>query len=174
MFLEKQLEDYIVNNLWDFEKLLLKTIYGNDHEMRDGEKIEFVGRQVMIDGKIIDLLFNIIEKDGPDDVEAFVNTLVVVELKKEKGTLDNLIQVIRYANYLNKRIGTYTRVVLVANDFNDDIQEISIYLEEHGFEDIYLITLNHTFNFKEQGWHFADEFKNCVIDERLKKYVIEE
>ena len=49
---EKDLEDYICNNIHDFINFL-RSIYGKNHN------IEFVGRQIVIGDSRMDLLFQI-------------------------------------------------------------------------------------------------------------------
>ena len=52
---ERDLEDYICENIEDFKRFLTNVVFEHDDGISD---VNFIGRQVNVGGKFIDLLFD--------------------------------------------------------------------------------------------------------------------
>lgn len=106
--LEKHLEEFLVRN-WD------KTPFFNDYEIYKNTEGQTVGQQFNAFGyDRIDILAQ--SKDGL--------TLLVIELKKDKGTDETVGQLLRYMGYMNtiKDENQVVRGMIIAHEANERIQ----------------------------------------------------
>jgi restriction system protein len=106
--LEKHLEEFLVRN-WD------KTPFFGDYEIYKDTEGQTVGQQFNAFGyDRIDILAQSKDK----------RTLLVVELKKGKGTDETVGQLLRYMGYMNtiKEEGQVVRGMIIAHEANEQIQ----------------------------------------------------
>lgn len=165
---ERDLEDYICDNIEDFIKFL-KSIYGED------EKIEFVGRQVVIGDYRIDLLFK--TTDIPEDKHLpITNTFIVVELKYRNAETKDVAQLTRYMNLLHElefdeRIGApeiFVRGILLTTGLCYDMQEIQMYLNKWTDSDITFVELKTDITYQVDKYSRKEEYINTMqIDNRM-------
>ena len=168
---EKDLEDYICENIEGFIKFL-NSIYGKD------ENIEFVGRQVIIGDSRIDLLFKVDnEIEGPYGLEKS-RTFIVVELKFRDTEPKDVAQLTRYMNLLydldcDERIGNvqiFVKGLLLSTGLNNDMQEIEMYLDNYSNTDISFAQINTFVHYSPVSYSRKEEYiKNMTIDSRLRK-----
>lgn len=167
---ERELEDYICDNIEEFIEFL-KSIYGED------EKIEFIGRQVVIGDSRIDLLFQItdISEDQYIDI---AKTFIVVELKFRNAETKDVAQLARYMNLLHnlefdKRIGTpevFVKGILLTTGLGNDMQEIQMFLNNYTDADIIFAEMKTNVTYQVDSYSRREEYiENMQIDERLKK-----
>lgn len=170
---EKDLEDYICENIDEFIEFL-KQIYKDDNF--NIEKIEFVGRQIIVGDSRFDLLFEVQEKIHDDYFEV-EKTFIVVELKFRKSEPKDIAQLSRYLNLLNslecdERIGgtlVKTKGILISTGLNDEMQNIQMYLNDYTNTDIKFVHINTKVDFQEDSYSYKDEFlENMTVDSRLK------
>lgn len=170
---EKDLEDYICENIDEFIKFL-KQLY--KHDKINVEKIEFVGRQVIVGDSRFDLLFEIQERANDQFFEVS-KTFIVVELKFRKAEPKDIAQLSRYLNLLNslecdKRIGSTlvnTKGILLTEGLNNDMQDIQMYLNDYTNADIRFVHINTNVSFEQDKYYYKDEFlENMTVDSRLK------
>ena len=171
---ERDLEDYICENIEDFISFL-KELYKYDHI--NVEKIEFVGRQVVVGDSRFDLLFEIQEKTDDQFVE-IAKIFIVVELKFRKAEPKDIAQLSRYLNLLNslecdERIGATlvnAKGVLLTTGLSNEMQDIQMYLTDYTNADIKFVHINTKVNFEQDSYYYKDEFlENMIVDSRLKK-----
>lgn len=171
---ERDLEDYICENIEDFISFL-KELYKYDHI--NVEKIEFVGRQVVVGDSRFDLLFEIQEKTDDQFVE-IAKIFIVVELKFRKAEPKDIAQLSRYLNLLNslecdERIGSTlvnAKGVLLTTGLSNEMQDIQMYLTDYTNADIKFVHINTKVNFEQDSYYYKDEFlENMIVDSRLKK-----
>jgi restriction system protein len=106
--LEKHLEEFLVRN-WE------KTPFFDDYEIYKNPEGQTVGQQFNAFGyDRIDILAQ--SKDS--------RTLLVIELKKGKGTDETVGQLLRYMGYMNtiKEEGQVVRGMIIAHEANEQIQ----------------------------------------------------
>lgn len=106
--LEKHLEEFLIRN-WD------KTPFFNDYEIYKNTEGQTIGQQFNACGyDRIDILAQ--SKDGL--------TLLVIELKKAKGTDETVGQLLRYMGYMNtiKEENQVVRGMIIAHEANERIQ----------------------------------------------------
>jgi restriction system protein len=106
--LEKHLEEFLVRN-WD------KTPFFDDYEIYKNAEGQTVGQQFNAFGyDRIDILAQ--SKDR--------KTLLVIELKKGRGTDETVGQLLRYMGYMNtiKEEGQVIKGMIVAHEANEQIQ----------------------------------------------------
>lgn len=170
---EKDLEDYICKNIDKFIDFL-KQLYKYDNI--NVEKIEFVGRQVIVGDSRFDLLFEIQEKIEDPFFEVS-RTFIVVELKYRQAEPKDIAQLSRYLNLLNslecdKRIGSTlvnTKGILLTNGLDNETQDIQMYLNDYTNADIKFVHINTNISFEQDGYYYKDEFlENMTVDSRLK------
>ena len=173
IFSEKDLEDYICEHIDNFISFL-KRLYKNDNLNVD--KIEFVGRQVVIGDSRLDLLFEIQEK-ADDPYFDICKTFIVVELKFRKAELKDIAQLSRYMNLLNslecnEMVGSAlvnTKGLLLTTGLNNEVQDIQMYLNDYTNADIKFAHINTKVDFEVDSYGYKDEFlENMVVDSRLK------
>lgn len=171
---ERDLEDYICENIEDFISFL-KELYKYDHI--NVEKIEFVGRQVVVGDSRFDLLFEIQEKTDDQFVE-IAKIFIVVELKFRKAEPKDIAQLSRYLNLLNslecdERIGSIlvnAKGLLLTTGLSNEMQDIQMYLTDYTNADIKFVHINTKVNFEQDSYYYKDEFlENMIVDSRLKK-----
>ena len=171
---EKDLEDYICENIKEFINFL-KDLYKYDDI--NVEKIEFVGRQIVVGDSRFDLLFEIQEKTDDQFVKVS-KTYIVVELKFRKAEPKDIAQLSRYLNLLNslecdERVGTTlinARGILLTTGLNSEMQDIRMYLNDYTNADIKFVHIDTKINFEQDGYYYKNEFlKNMTVDSRLKK-----
>lgn len=171
---ERDLEDYICENIEDFISFL-KELYKYDHI--NVEKIEFVGRQVVVGDSRFDLLFEIQEKTDDQFVE-IAKIFIVVELKFRKAEPKDIAQLSRYLNLLNslecdERIGSTlvnAKGLLLTTGLSNEMQDIQMYLTDYTNADIKFVHINTKVNFEQDSYYYKDEFlENMIVDSRLKK-----
>lgn len=171
---EKDLEDYICENIKEFINFL-KDLYKYDDI--NVEKIEFVGRQIVVSDSRFDLLFEIQEKTDDQFVKVS-KTYIVVELKFRKAEPKDIAQLSRYLNLLNslecdERVGTTlinARGILLTTGLNSEMQDIQMYLNDYTNADIKFVHIDTKINFEQDGYYYKNEFlKNMTVDSRLKK-----
>lgn len=171
---EKDLEDYICENIKEFINFL-KDLYKYDDI--NVEKIEFVGRQIVVGDSRFDLLFEIQEKTDDQFVKVS-KTYIVVELKFRKAEPKDIAQLSRYLNLLNslecdERVGTTlinARGILLTTGLNSEMQDIQMYLNDYTNADIKFVHIDTKINFEQDGYYYKNEFlKNMTVDSRLKK-----
>lgn len=165
---EKDLEDYICNNIHDFINFL-RSIYGKNHN------IEFVGRQIVIGDSRMDLLFQIKGKSEDPNITE-MKTFIVVELKYRQAEPKDIAQLSRYMNLLkdlefDERIGTIwidVKGLLVSTWLNSDMQEIQMCLDYKN-ADIKFAAIETNIDFKVDEYFRKEEYiENMTIDNRLK------
>ena len=170
---EKDLEDYICNNIDEFIEFL-KQLYKYDNMKVD--KIEFVGRQIVVGDSRFDLLFEIQEASADQYFET-LKTFIVVELKFRKAEPKDIAQLSRYLNLLNslecdKRIGSTlvnAKGLLLTIGLNNEMQDMQMYLNGYTDADIKFAHINTKISFKEDCYCYKDEFlKSMPVDKRLK------
>lgn len=170
---EKDLEDYICNNIKDFINFL-KKLY--KREIKSVDKIEFVGRQVVVGDSRFDLLFEIQEKAN-DPYFDVLKTYIIVELKYRKAESKDIAQLSRYLNLLNslncdKRVGStlvQTKGLLLTEGLNSETQDIQMYLNDHTNADIKFAHINTNVSFEQDHYYYKNEFlDNMTVDNRLK------
>lgn len=170
---EKDLEDYICKNIDKFI-VFLKELY--EEENINIDKIEFVGRQIVVGDSRFDLLFEIQEKTG-DQYFKIVKTFIVVELKFRKAESKDIAQLSRYLNLLNslecdERIGSTlvkAKGILLTNGLNNETQDIQMYLNDYTNADIKFVHINTNISFEQDNYYYKDEFlENMSVDSRLK------
>lgn len=106
--LEKHLEEFLVRN-WE------KTPFFDDYEIYKNPEGQTVGQQFNAFGyDRIDILAQSKDK----------KTLLVIELKKGKGTDETVGQLLRYMGYMNtiKEEGQVVRGMIIAHEANEQIQ----------------------------------------------------
>ena len=106
--LEKHLEEFLVRN-WD------KTPFFDDYEIYKNPEGQTVGQQFNAFGyDRIDILAQSKDK----------KTLLIIELKKGKGTDETVGQLLRYMGYMNtiKEEGQVVRGMIIAHEANEQIQ----------------------------------------------------
>lgn len=171
---EKDLEDYICENMDEFIKFL-KELYKDENI--DVEKIEFVGRQVIVGDSRFDLLFQIEEKSDNPYFE-ILKTFIVVELKYRRAETKDIAQISRYLNLLNslecdERIGSTLVVakgILLTNGLNNEMQDIQMYLNDYTDANIKFVHINTNISFAQDTYFYKEEFlDNMAVDSRLKK-----
>lgn len=171
---ERDLEDYICENIEDFISFL-KELYKYDHI--NVEKIEFVGRQVVVGDSRFDLLFEIQEKTDDQFVE-IAKIFIIVELKFRKAEPKDIAQLSRYLNLLNslecdERIGSTlvnAKGLLLTTGLSNEMQDIQMYLTDYTNADIKFVHINTKVNFEQDSYYYKDEFlENMIVDSRLKK-----
>ena len=171
---ERDLEDYICENIEDFISFL-KELYKYGHI--NVEKIEFVGRQVVVRDSRFDLLFEIQEKTDDQFVE-IAKIFIVVELKFRKAEPKDIAQLSRYLNLLNslecdERIGSIlvnAKGLLLTTGLSNEMQDIQMYLTDYTNADIKFVHINTKVNFEQDSYYYKDEFlENMIVDSRLKK-----
>lgn len=165
---ERDLEDYICNNIEDFIKFL-KSIYGED------EKIEFVGRQIVIGDSRIDLLFQIIDLSEDQYID-IAKTFIVVELKFRNAETKDVAQLARYMNLLHdleldERIGSseiFVKGILLTTGLGYDMQEIQMYLNNWTDADITFVQLKTNITYQVDKYSRKEEYINTMqIDNRM-------
>jgi hypothetical protein len=171
---ERDLEDYICNNMEEFI-IFLKNLYRN--EKIDVEKIEFIGRQIVVGDSRMDLLF-LVEDKSDDKFFEILKTYIVVELKFRNAEPKDIAQLSRYMNLLkalecDERIGKTlvdTKGILLTQGLNDEMQNIQIYLNNYTNADIKFVSLKTEVTFKEDSYSFiGDYIDKMSVDNRLKK-----
>lgn len=171
---EKELEDYICDNIEQFIKFL-KDIYKN--EGIDVEKIKFLGRQVIVGDSRFDLLFEIQERIN-DFYFEISRTFIVVELKFREAEARDVAQLSRYLNLLNslecdERIGSVlvnSKGLLLTKGLSDEVQNIQMYLNDYTDADIKFAHINTNISFSEDYYYYKNEFlEQMQIDERLRE-----
>lgn len=162
---EKDLEDYICNNMEEFI-VFLKEIFGKQQD------IEFVGRQVIIGNSRIDLLFKKTRKDSME-----YQTYIVVELKYREIEPKDVSQLSKYMNLLynldrDERIGKVDICVqglLLGTGLDSETQEIEMYLDNYTDAEIRFAQINTKVEYDLSNYSRREEFiKNMIIDDRLK------
>lgn len=170
---ERDLEDYICENIDEFIKFL-KKLYKYDNI--DVEKIEFVGRQVIVGDSRFDLLFQIQEELREPFCE-ISKTFIVVELKFRQAEPKDIAQLSRYLNLLNsleydERVGTAlvdAKGILLTNGLNKETQDIQMYLNEYTNTNIKFVHINTNVSFEQDSYYYKDEYlRNMTVDSRLK------
>lgn len=170
---EKDLEDYICEHTDNFI-VFLKQLYKDDNIKVD--KIEFVGRQVIIGDSRLDLLFEIQEKAN-DPYFDICKTFIVVELKFRKAEPKDIAQLSRYMNLLNslecnERIGSTlvnAKGLLLTTGLNNEVQDIQMYLNDYTNANIKFAHINTRVDFEQDSYSYKDEFlENMTVDSRLK------
>lgn len=170
---EKDLEDYICKNIDEFIEFL-KQLYKYDNI--NVEKIEFVGRQVIVGDSRFDLLFEIQEKSDDPYFEVS-RTFIVVELKYRQAEPKDIAQLSRYLNLLNslecdERIGSTlvnAKGILLTNGLNNETQDIQMYLNNYTDSNIKFVHINTNISFEQDSYYYKDEFlENMTVDSRLK------
>lgn len=167
---EKDLEDYICNNLDEFTSFL-KELYGED------EEIEFVGRQVTIGDSRLDLLFQI---QGKSDIapNSISKTYIVIELKFRKAESKDLVQLSRYMNLLHdlefgERVGScevFVKGVLLTTGLESEMQEIQMYLNDYSNTDITFAHIETNINYQVDNYFRKEEYiEKMSVDSRLKE-----
>ncbi|NBI65046.1 hypothetical protein D3Z38_18900 [Clostridiales bacterium] len=175
---EKDLESYICENVEEFKEFL-----GNNAFEDCYEKIEFIGRQVNVNGNFIDLLFLGIN-ELPSEVSPFKEkshelTFIVVELKYREVEPKDLAQISKYMNILDLFVPENlvdqeancdfmpTRGALLGTDIRDDTREIQMCMEE---ERVKFATLSVKLNFNVANYSYMDEFARGVdFDDRISE-----
>lgn len=167
---EKDLEDYICNNINEFIDFL-KGIYGED------ENIEFVGRQIVIGDSRLDLLFQIVE-ESEDQYIDLSKTFIVVELKYRKAEPKDVAQLSRYMNLLydlefDERIEAsevFVKGLLLATGLGDDMQEIQMLLNKHTYTDIVFAGIKTNIDYQVESYSRKEEYvRNMQVDSRMRK-----
>lgn len=170
---EKDLEDYICNNIDEFIKFL-QGLYIDEN--LNVENIEFVGRQIVVGDSRFDLLFEIQEKID-DEFFEIERTFIVVELKFRKAEPKDIAQLSRYLNLLkslecDKRVGsTFVEVkgILLTEGLNAEMQDIQMYLNDYTNTDIKFVHINTNINFEEDNYSYKSEYlENMSVDKRLR------
>lgn len=170
---EKDLEDYICSHMKEFIEFL-KQLYKCDNI--NVEKIEFIGRQVVVGDSRFDLLFEIQEKVENPFFEV-LRTFIVVELKYRQAEPKDIAQLSRYLNLLNslecdERIGSTfvnTKGILLTNGLDNETQDIQMYLNDYTNADIKFVHINTNISFEQDEYYYKDEFlENMTVDSRLK------
>lgn len=167
---EKDLEDYICNNLPSFISFL-KSIYGED------ENIEFVGRQIVIGDSRLDLLFQTQENTQRECFE-IRKTFIVVELKFRETEAKDIAQLIRYMNLLHdlefdERIGStevIVRGLLLSTGLNNDVQEMQMYFSNYTNVDINFAEIKCDITYQEDSYSRKEEYiEKMTVDSRLRQ-----
>lgn len=170
---ERDLEDYICKNIDEFIKFL-KKLYANDN--MDVEKIEFVGKQVVVGDSRFDLLFQIEEKLSGRYFEVS-KTFIVVELKFRQAESKDIAQLSRYLNLLNslecdERVGSAlvnAKGILLTNGLNKETQDIQMYLNDYTDTNIKFVHINTNISFEQDNYYYKEEYlENMTVDSRLK------
>lgn len=167
---EKDLEDYICNNLDDFISFL-KEIYGED------EKIEFVGRQITIGDSRLDLLFQIQEFSdiSPSNI---AKTYIVIELKFRKAEPKDIVQLSRYMNLLHnldfdERVGkckVFVRGMLLTTGLEGEMQEVQMCLNNYEDTDIMFAHIETSIDYQVDSYSRRKEYiEEMSVDSRLKE-----
>lgn len=171
---EKDLEDYICENIQDFINFL-KELY--KHEIINVEEIEFVGRQVIVGDARFDLLFEIQEKSD-DQYFEIAKTFIVVELKFRNAEPKDIAQLSKYLNLLNslecdERVGSTlvnAKGILLTTGLDNEMQDIQMYLNDYTDADIKCVHINTKVAFEQDNYSYKDEFlKDMTVDKRLKR-----
>lgn len=170
---EKDLEDYICNNIDEFIKFL-QGLYIDEN--LNVENIEFVGRQIVVGDSRFDLLFEIQEKID-DEFFEIERTFIVVELKFRKAEPKDIAQLSRYLNLLksleyDKRVGSTlveVKGILLTEGLNAEMQDIQMYLNDYTNTDIKFVHINTNINFEEDSYSYKPEYlENMSVDKRLR------
>ena len=159
---EKDLEDYICNNIENFINFLYRTFNINEEE----EKIEFVGRQVEIAGNRMDLLFRYKWENKENTFKRY--TFIVVELKYRNAEPKDLAQLSKYMNLirdidyiLNEKYESdeiEVKGLLLTNGLNDDMQEIQMNLDYNENTDIYFASYNSALFYKQESFSRIEQY----------------
>lgn len=172
---ERDLEDYICENIEEFKQFLRDEVFeGNDIS----SEINFIGRQVNVGGKFIDLLFDYWNEvpDGPGTFK--IRTFIIVELKYRNLAPSDLAQLSRYMNILNEfqieheiDYKMSMKGVLLGLDLDENMQEIEMCLSDifdGKKQDIHFVTMDTSVQFSITNYSHTDEFmQNLVFDNRL-------
>lgn len=170
---EKDLEDYICKNIDKFIDFL-KQLYRKDNV--NVEKIEFVGRQIVVGDSRFDLLFEI-QEQSEDPYFEILKTFIVVELKFRNAEVKDVAQLSRYLNLLNslaydERIGSTlvkTKGLLLTSGLNNETQDIQMYLNDYTDADIKFAHINTNISFEQDNYYYKNDFlENMLVDSRLK------
>ena len=170
---EKELEDYICENIEEFIKFLKKLYITDNMKV---EEIEFVGRQVIVGDSRFDLLFQIQEKSDDPYLEV-LKTFIVVELKNRQAEPKDIAQLSRYLNLLNsldcdERIGSTlvnAKGILLTTGLNKETQDMQMYLNDYTNTNIKFVHINTNISFEQDSYYYKDEYlENMIVDSRLK------
>ncbi|MDL2235298.1 endonuclease NucS [Christensenellaceae bacterium OttesenSCG-928-L17] len=169
MYTEKELEDYIVEDI-DHMKYLIEASYKSGAWNSDGwdAHVSCIGRQVRIgQANIMDICYevsfdNIVDRD-----------LVIVELKSVKGNVAALAQLCRYINVAKARRLDYRNVygLLVAPDFDENLREIQA---ANMNPDIQIASFIYAFDFIFNLESYTRDERHVLqlpVDERLRRPV---
>ena len=171
---EKDLEDYICNHTKEFIRFL-KELYKYDNINVD--KIQFVGRQIVIGDSRLDLLFEI-QEEIDDKLFEVIKTYIAVELKYRKAEPKDIAQLSRYLNLLNslegdERIGNTmvkAKEILLTTGLNNEVQDMQMYFNDYTDADIKFVHINTKIDFEEDSYYYRDDFlENMIVDNRLKR-----
>lgn len=153
-FYEKDLEDFIVDNVDDFIQKIFKP--------EELEMITFLGRQIKIGTKITDLLF-LREIDMPNSPRG----LIIVELKANALNPQHVNQLMEYISLAETKMYEldvdYVEGWLIGT-------EASISLHYRGVDEIYFAEIKHSFEYITANYSFADSFvKELDVSEIKEK-----
>lgn len=175
---EKELEDYICNNVDNFIDFLNKTILNNKGNIR------FIGRQVKIgNSNIADLVFvNEYEEKIPigkngELVGVSQHDYIIVELKYRELEPKDLAQLSRYINTLKAKLineccegSGYVYGVFVSPGMSREMEEISM-LES--LDNIYFANVISTLSFQMNNLCYKEEYiSDLELDNRIKNIYI--
>ena len=167
---EKELEDYICENLGGFIEFLKDTY----EEKRD---IEFVGRQITIGESRLDLLFQI-EEESKNPYGGIAKTYIVVELKFRKAEPKDISQLSRYMNLLynlefDSRIGgaeVFVKGMLLTTGLNEDMQEVQMYLNDYMDSNITFAHIKTHIDYRVDSYSIREGYiESMSVDSRLSK-----
>lgn len=166
---ERDLENYICEHIDRF-KGFLGTIYGEDKEF------SFIGRQVNVCGKFIDLLFDFWENPNTA-CPLETRTFVVIELKNRDLCPNDLAQISRYINILDEYYEYDKEVdyeidvngILIGMDLDDNMQEIEVCMGRQVGQRIKFVGIESDLVFKEADYYHSETFlENLEFDKRIK------
>lgn len=170
---EKELEDYICKNIEQF-KTFLKQIYKYNKNI---DQINFIGRQINLNGYYADLLFDsVVEEiiDEEQDLKYKTRTFIVIELKFRNLKPNDLSQLCKYLNLLERYNSDddceiNTKGILLGIDLDNETQEIQMYFDYITDDRIKFCDIKTNLSFQESNYNYTEEYaSNLKYDRRLE------
>ena len=171
---EKELEDYICNNIEELKKLINNMIFGNNGN------IKFIGRQVQI-GKlnIADLIFiNEYAESIPVGENGELTTIynhdyIIVELKFRELEPKDLSQLARYMNTLQSKLlndgyegSSDIYGIFISLGMNKEMEEISML--EQLKNNIFFVNVVSTLSFSINNLCYKEDYiSDLKLDDRI-------
>lgn len=171
---EKEIEDFLDTNYDDLILCIESAMYQSDEFSEYNDEnfsldIEYMGRQIEVCGKRLDMLFKIdvltIDKTKtPEEEVCVASCAYIIELKKDMADISAYSQVITYSNMIKEIVGISTLVAIAAPSFSNDLTEIEMHDDKLSF-----FMVEKIFNVKNTSYHRTNEFFERHSDTEVKK-----